>query len=85
MQLFEHPMPVYALLFGVVEDVNLPEREEKLTNDGILHSQYPNATRLRRRLVVTRPYLGARAQFVGAVPCDFVAGFQVSEDFYERA
>ncbi len=36
-------MAVYALLFGVVEDVNLPEREEKLTDDGIFHSQYPNA------------------------------------------
>jgi hypothetical protein len=84
MQLLEHPVPVYALLFGVVEDVNLPEREQKLTDDRIVHSKYPNAMRSRRRLVITRPYLGARAQFVGAVPRDFIAGFQVSEHFHER-
>lgn len=84
MQLFEHPMPVDALLLGVVEDVNLPEREQKLTDDGIFHSQYPDAMRSRCRLGVTRLHLGAGAQFVGAAPRDFVTWLQVSEHFYER-
>ena len=84
MQLFEHPMPVYALLFGVVEDVNLPEREQELTDDGVLHGQYPNIMRSRRRRVFTRPHLRARAQLVGAAARDFIAGFQVAEDFHER-
>ena len=37
VELFEHPLPVDALLVGVVQDVNLPEREEELPDDGIAH------------------------------------------------
>jgi hypothetical protein len=30
-------MSVHALLLGVVEDVNLPEREQELAHDGVIH------------------------------------------------
>src|SRR5262245_11154026 len=42
MEFLQHPVSVHALLFGVVEDVNLPEREQELTDDGVLHDKYPN-------------------------------------------
>jgi hypothetical protein len=37
MKFLQHPMPIHTLFFGVVKDVNLPERQQKLTNDGIGH------------------------------------------------
>src|SRR3954454_20644765 len=35
VQFFEHPLTVDPLFGGMVEDVNLPEAEKELTDDGI--------------------------------------------------
>jgi hypothetical protein len=37
MELFQHPLAVHTLLFGMVQDVDLPERKQELANDGISH------------------------------------------------
>jgi hypothetical protein len=37
MELFHHPVAVHAAVLGMVEDVNLPEREQKFPDDGIAH------------------------------------------------
>lgn len=41
VQLLEHPLAIHPLFRGVVQDVNLPERQQKLTNDGISHRHLP--------------------------------------------
>jgi hypothetical protein len=37
MQFFEHPLAIHALFVGVMQDMNLPEREEKFTDHRIAH------------------------------------------------
>ena len=39
VQFFQHPLPVDSAFVGVVQDVDLPEREEELTNDRIAHGE----------------------------------------------
>ena len=38
VQLVQHPMTVDATFSGMVQDMNLPEGEEKLANDWIAHA-----------------------------------------------
>ena len=38
VQLVQHPMTINALFGSMVEDMDLPEREEKLANDWIAHA-----------------------------------------------
>ena len=38
VQFFDHPVAIHpTVFFGVVEDVNLPEREQKFANDRVAH------------------------------------------------
>ncbi len=37
LQFLQHPLSVYTLLFGMVQDVDLPESEEEFANDGVTH------------------------------------------------
>ncbi len=39
VQFFEHPLAVDAVFVGVMQDVDLPEREQKLPNHRIAHGQ----------------------------------------------
>src|SRR5262245_33020816 len=39
MQFLEHPVTVDAVLVGVMQDMNLPERKEKLADDRVAHSE----------------------------------------------
>src|SRR5262245_15150686 len=54
MQLFEHPLTVHTPFGGMVENVNLPEGEEELTNDWIAHGA-PIICHSRRRATGTSP------------------------------
>jgi hypothetical protein len=38
-QFFEHPEAIHAVLSGVMEDVNLPEREKKFALDRVTHER----------------------------------------------
>jgi diadenosine tetraphosphatase ApaH/serine/threonine PP2A family protein phosphatase len=85
MQLLQHPMPIHTLLFRVMKDVNLPEREQEFPHHGIIHGNYSNTDMSGCGLVFPRPDLDARTQFVGTAPRNFIAGFQVTEYLDKRS
>ena len=37
LQFLQHPLPVHPLLFGMVQDVDLPESKQELADDGVSH------------------------------------------------
>jgi hypothetical protein len=37
LQFLEHPLPIHAVLVGVVQNVDLPEGQEELAHDRIAH------------------------------------------------
>lgn len=76
-------MTVHSLLLGMMEDVNLPEREQEFADDRITHRQYPSIMRSGRGLVFARAHLGPRTQFVGAPPHDFVAGVEIAKHLHQ--
>jgi hypothetical protein len=67
VELLQHPLTIDAVFGGVVEDVNLPEREEEFTDDGISHdppivalhsgSRYSMTRRIGDQPITHRPLL----------------------------
>jgi hypothetical protein len=41
LQFLEHPLTIDAVLLSMVQDVDLPERQQKLANDGVGHDDVP--------------------------------------------
>ncbi len=82
LQFLQHPLSVYTLLFGMVQDVDLPESEEEFAHDGVTHERYRLLSTLGRRFALSWTHLSARAQFVRAASSNFITGIQVAEDFH---
>jgi hypothetical protein len=53
VQLFDHPLPIDPLLAGMMQDVNLPERQQKFANDGIAHGGADHTRYIRNRYSIT--------------------------------
>ena len=68
-QLLQHPLAVDAMFVRVVQDVDLPKREQELPDDRIAHSGGIIARPVRSRYPITRlealstPVLFSRARF----------------------
>jgi hypothetical protein len=49
LQFLEHPLPIHAVLVGVVQNVDLPEGQEELAHNGIAHGLVIIALAVRNR------------------------------------
>jgi hypothetical protein len=54
VQFFEHPLAIDALFVRVVQDVDFPEAQEELANNGIAHGGRIIARAIRNRYSITR-------------------------------
>ncbi len=72
LQFLEHPLPVHALLLRVMQDVNLPERQQELTNEG-RSSAVDLIRSLGRRFAFARTHARFQAAVHRSRVRDFVA------------
>src|SRR5215831_10563319 len=81
MKFFEHPLSVHAVLFGMVQDVNLPESQQELSNDRIAFSLHPSPL---RRGLFARTKFRPWPDLVRPSSSNLVAGAQIAKDFHQR-
>jgi hypothetical protein len=67
LKLLEHPLSVDALLAGMMKDMDLPEGQEELADNGIAHGSMIIAPLIRNRWSITQ--LGWQACLVSARWC----------------